>query len=261
MIRAGAKFLAGALALVASQSVACATEFESIASLPGYAEVVFTWDDEQETLTLRMRNWAPVELVGAQNTGTAIISLLIGLDFGENISSLFTLTSCTADILELDEPVKNGGSRPLGITMIGRGEIPCTLTSSGVSANGVLFGPYTSPMPSSLNSGGINSLMQLYNGSVYGGEAVIVLTLKESNTFDITTLDRTPSVQFVYNAGTNLPDGRVTVNLDPVPGPYERIPRNVGDPGGGGGGGVPEPSTLALMGLGAVGLVGRRRVR
>ena len=258
MIKAGAKFLAGVLALAASQSVACATEFESIASLPGYAEVVFTWDDEAETLTLRMQNWAPVELVGTQNTGTAINSLLIGLDFGENISGLFTLTSCTADILQLDEPVKNGGTRPLGITVTGRGTIPCTLTSTGVSANGVLFGPYTNPMTSSLNSGGINALMQMYNGSVYGGEAVIVLKLKEPNTFDVTTLDRIPSVQFVYNAGINLPGGRIAADLTPVPGPYERIPKYGGDTGGGGGGGVPEPSTLAVLGFGAVGLLVRR---
>jgi len=243
------------LALAVAQGVACATEFTSTATAPGVATVVFTWNDVEETLTLQLSNWAPVTITGQNNTAGAIVNLLEGLHFGENISDLFTLTSFTADILTLSDGAGQGGQRPLAVTVSGRGEVNGVLTSSGLEANGVFFGSYTNPINTNLNSAALTTLMTTYNGQVFGGDAKIVLTLKTPQTFDVSKLDSISTVQFTYNAGTSFPDGQVTAGLTPAPGDrpvvyYKDAPTT-----------VPEPASLMVLGIGAVGLLMRRRSR
>lgn len=175
--------------------------------------------------------------------GAAVLTFdsppLIDIDPASNVATYqeagFTITGAAASYL----PIDNIGSRGTGgLVILADGRVKLTASNGGLfNLNSFDYGLFDSGDSGALNVNGLLSDNRQLNST---------LTLGGLKNFAFQGWTGLREVNFRANADF------VIDNVNAVSG--------AGNPGGGGGGNtVPEPGTLALIGLAAAGLIGTRR--
>jgi len=285
------KFVVSALVLAIAQSVTSAAEW--VSSLEGWqssasdglSTIVFTINEDSKSLTIEIKNDAPLMVNGSGNgkngnpnsgnSPASLSNLLMGVYFDNAFLDSFApvgIPSATALALDRTASGNNGRLAVAPDTNVNRAAgLNWQFSDTGLGYSGTgngdyLFGDYNTIVTANptLNGGsGLPVLLAMYpngnNSRNFGGVATYEFGFTGQN-FDIwsvmATLDAVTSVTFTYNslsaaaiADLDANDSvfrngsSTTVGLNDISRP------------------IPEPTSLALLGLGAMGLLKRRRAR
>ena len=237
------KFVGCVLALVVAQGAASAEIFVSTAQNAD-AKAVFSLDTDSNKLTITLTELTPLAVTGTTAT-TISAPALVGLGFSNSsVFTSFSLFSQTPD--ETLRLTSDGKNPPVVSVAPVAGGTAWSLSASGLGGGTPLVGSHGTnvSVPSGLKGKDFDDyfLAAAYFGNTaFGGELEFVFDLKGGQSFTVADLDAIDYVTFSFYGGGDP----VQVSLVPAPGPRY----------------VPEPTSLALLGLGAMGLLARRRSR